>query len=424
MHDGSINPAAWPDLASPARAETAKTLLLWSQVVGKTRLALAPMINHWWQVPLYVSARGLTTSLIPLEGRAFEVELDLLSHRLELRVSDGQRRSFALGPGTLADFYARYFHALRAVDIDVSISPLAVEIAETIHLDTDTQPRAYDRAWVSRLHGALVEIDTVMKQFRGAFLGKVSPVHLFWGSFDLAVTRFSGNRAPLHPGGVPHCPDYVMQEAYSHEVSSAGFWPGSAAFPEPAFYSYAYPEPEGFAEAEAHPGAARYDPSMKEFVLPYEAVRTARIPGLELLMFFQSTYLAAAELGHWDRAALERPAQPAHRLRSPMDYECEHLESAAERAHGVEPSGEGCRECLESGDEWVHLRLCLSCGHVGCCDDSKGRHATRHHGATGHPVIRSFEPGEQWAYCYDDDAFAEVLAARDHEAAPVHYSAP
>jgi hypothetical protein len=297
---------AWPELATPGWQDTSRTLLLWSQIIGKTRLALAPMTNHWWQVTLYVSARGLTTSPIPCGSGIFEVELDFIAHRLNVRKSDGTAASLPLEAVSVAEFYAGYFGALRGLGIDVKIYPLAVEIQETIRLDQDRTPRPYDRDWARRFFVALSNADRVLKQFRGRFLGKSSPVHFFWGASDLAVTRFSGRSAPPHPGGIPHCPDRVSLEAYSHEVSSAGFWPGDVRFPEAAFYSYAYPEPPGFSEAPLRPSSARYDQDVREFVLPYAAVRQAADPDAEVLSFLESTYAAAAELAHWDRAALEQ----------------------------------------------------------------------------------------------------------------------
>jgi hypothetical protein len=294
----------WPDLSLPTAENTAKLMQLWTQVVGKTRLALAPMTNHWWQVVLYVSARGLTTSPIPYGDRDFEVELDLIDHKLEIRVSDGTSHAFLLDSGTVARFYERYFAALAALGIEVHVYPRAVEIPELIYLDRDETWREYDPVWATRFFEALSLIDGVFKQFRARFLGKASPVHFFWGSFDLAVTRFSGRTAPLHRGGVPNCPDYVSHEAYSHEVSSAGFWPGGGGAP-PAFYSYAYPEPEGFSQAEVKPAGAFYDQSLGEFLLPYAEVRASPNPADTLMRFLESTYEAAAELGGWDRRALE-----------------------------------------------------------------------------------------------------------------------
>jgi len=298
----------WPQLATARWEATCQTMHMWTQIVGKTRLALAPMVNHWWQVPLYVNALGLTTSSISVGARAFEfeVELDLVSHRLEMRASDGGIDSFALESGTLARFYARYFAGLRRLGVEAEIYPVANEIPETIYLDRDETFREYDPDWAHRFFGALLQADRLLKKFRSNFMGKVSPVHFFWGSFDMAVTRFSGRPAPLHPGGAPNCPDYVMREAYSHEVSSAGFWPGDARFPEAAFYSYAYPEPPGFAQAHVLPSAARYHRPLAQFLLPYEAVRRAHTPDEDVSAFFETTYTAAAELGRWDRRAIER----------------------------------------------------------------------------------------------------------------------
>lgn len=294
----------WPDLSLPTAESTAKLMQLWTQVVGKTRLALAPMTNHWWQVVLYVSARGLTTSPIPYGDRDFEVEFDLIDHTLVIRVSDGASHVLPLASGTVARFYEQFFGALRELGIDVRVYPRAVEIPEIIELDRDQTPRQYDPVWATRFFTALCLIDGVFKRFRSSFLGKASPVHFFWGSFDLAVTRFSGRTAPLHRGGSPNCPDYVSQEAYSHEVSSAGFWPGGGGAP-PAFYSYAYPEPEGFSQAEVKPSSAFYDESLGEFLLPYAEVRKSADPAATLTRFLETTYEAAAELGGWDRRALE-----------------------------------------------------------------------------------------------------------------------
>lgn len=299
----------WPDLDLPTLAETITTMRFWSQIVGKTRLALSPPENHWWHVPLYVSARGLTTSSMPSRGRNVEVELDLLAHRLVLRESDGELDSMPLESGTLRDFFARYFDMLRRHHIDVSIWPIAVEVVEHVRLDRDEVHRPYAPEASSRFFRALIQADQVLKEFRGAFIGKASPVHFFWGSFDLAVTRFSGRRAPLHPGGAPHCPDWVMREAYSHEVSSSGFWPGDARMSEPAFYAYSYPEPPGFAAAEIEPAAARYERVLGEYVLPYAAVRAAPDPAGTVRAFLETTYAAAANLAVWDRVALESPTR-------------------------------------------------------------------------------------------------------------------
>jgi hypothetical protein len=299
---------AWPRLDVGGGAETRKTLLLWGQIVGKTRLALSPMQNHWWQIPFYLSARGLTTSTIPSGDRAFDIELDFLAHRLVIRTSDGGSETMELCDGALSDFYQRYMGALHRLGIEVRIFPHAVEIPDDIHFDRDPIMCRYDPDWAGRYFRALVQADRLLKEFRGGFIGKASPVHFFWGGFDLAVTRFSGRPAPPHPGGVPNVANWVMREAYSHEVSSAGFWPGDARFPEPAFYAYAYPEPKGFSAAPVRPAATRYDPALGEFLLPWAAVRAAPDPSAEVRAFLETTYAAAADLAHWDRAALERPA--------------------------------------------------------------------------------------------------------------------
>jgi hypothetical protein len=286
--------------------ETATALLLWFQMVGKTRLALCPMENHWWQVPLYVSARGLTTLTMPAGPRALDVEVDLLSHELRARSSDGALEAIPLREGPLSTFYRDYLALLSRVSVAPPLYPYAVEIPERISFERDPRVCRYDPGWATRFFRALVGADRLLKRFRGRFIGKVSPVHFFWGGFDLAVTRFSGRRAPAHPGGIPNVGDWVMREAYSHEVSSAGFWPGDARFPEPAFYSYAYPEPPGFKDARVRPSAARYDPALSEFVLPYRAVREAPDPDRDVLAFLQDTYAAAADLASWDRHSLER----------------------------------------------------------------------------------------------------------------------
>jgi hypothetical protein len=265
------------------------------------------MTNHWWQVPLYVSARGLGTSPIPAgDGRVFDVELDLVDHRLVMRASDGGVDTMSLCEGPLSAFFGEYLDRLRHLGIEAKIFPGTVEMPERVRLDRDPRLCRYDGDWANRWFRALVEVDRLFKRFRARFAGKVSPVHFFWGGFDLAVTRFSGRPAPPHPGGIPNVADRVMREAYSAEVSSVGFWSGDARFPGAAFYSYAYPEPAGFGEAAAGPAAARYHSSLGEFLLPYEAVRDASDPDAEVLAFAESTYAAAAELGRWDRRALER----------------------------------------------------------------------------------------------------------------------
>jgi hypothetical protein len=298
---------AWPRLDVDGGAETRRTLLLWGQIVGKTRLALSPTLNHWWHIPFYLSARGLTTSTIPCGDRAFDVEIDLLSHKLVVRTSDGGTNMLDLCDGSLSGFYAHYLALLRQLGIELRITPRAVEIPDDIRFDRDDITCRYDPEWANRLFRALVQADRLLKEFRGGFVGKASPVHFFWGGFDLAVTRFSGRPAPPHPGGIPHVADAVMREAYSHEVSSAGFWSGDPRFPEAAFYAYAYPEPAGFAAAAVRPAAARYEAALGEFVLPWAVVRAAADPSAEVRAFLESTYVAAANLARWDRAALERP---------------------------------------------------------------------------------------------------------------------
>ncbi len=293
----------WPELTLSRWEETRDTLQLWTQVVGKVRLALEPMINHWWQVPLYVSARGLTTSLMDADGRGLEIEFDFIDHRLKLRTSDGQSDAVTLEPRTVASFYGATMEALKSLGVAVEIFPRPVEMADVIRFPDDEVHRAYDPQAAQRFWLALVQSHRVMTRFRARFIGKVSPVHFFWGAADLAVSRFSGRRAPKHPGGVPNCADWVQELAYSHEVSSCGFWPGGSA--EGSFYSYAYPQPDGFAEWSTIPEAAYFDSDLGEFILPYAAVRTADDPDALLLDFFQSTYEAAAELAQWDRTALE-----------------------------------------------------------------------------------------------------------------------
>jgi Family of unknown function (DUF5996) len=301
---------AWPTLPPLADwQDTCTTLHMWTQVVGKVRLELAPMVNHWWGIPLYVTTRGLTTSPIPDGGRAFAIEFDFVDHALHITTTDGMGHSFRLEPMSVADFFRKTMGALHEVGVDVEIFTRPVEVVEAIRFEDDRQHASYDPDPAHRFWRALVQVDRVLKQFRSRFLGKVSPVHFFWGAFDLAVTRFSGRTAPRHPGGAPNCADWVMVEAYSHEVSSAGFWPGPG-LGEAAFYAYAYPAPEGFSDYPVRPAAAYFHPELGEFVLPYEAVRAAASPDEALLSFLESTYEAAAVLAHWDRPALER-ATPA-----------------------------------------------------------------------------------------------------------------
>ena len=299
----------WPDLPVAAWQDTYATLHMWTQIVGKTRLALAPMENHWWQVALYVTPRGLTTSAIPCGERTFAVDFDFVEHMLWVRVSDGATRGLALVARSVADFYREYMALLRELGLEVALMASPVEVQTAIPFAEDREHAAYDPDAAWRCWQILLHTDRVLKRFRGRFLGKASPVHFFWGAFDLAATRFSGQRAPRHGGGVPNCPDYVMVEAYSHECSSCGFWPGAGAIAEPAFYAYAYPEPAGYADHTARPDAAYYHREMREFILPYEAVRRASAPDELLLEFAQSTYDAAADCGRWDRAALDRPRE-------------------------------------------------------------------------------------------------------------------
>ncbi|MDR3511720.1 MAG: DUF5996 family protein [Caulobacteraceae bacterium] len=304
----------WPELSFATLRPTIETLQLWTQVVGKVRLAQTPWLNHSWHVTLYVSARGLATGLIPHGPVSFQMEFDFVAGALVIRVSDGGERRIALSAGSVAAFYAEVLGALDALGAPVLIDPLPNEVADPVPFPEDHRPRPYDAAVARDYWRALVQVERVLSRFRTRFIGKCSPVHLFWGSFDIAVTRFSGRRAPLHPGGVPHLPDAVTREAYSHEVSSAGFWPGGGGVDEPCFYAYAYPTPAGFAEAAVSPPAARFDPALGEFLLPYAAVRAAPDPDAALLAFLQSTYAAAADLAHWDRVALEcgegRPRRP------------------------------------------------------------------------------------------------------------------
>jgi len=301
----------WPELPLAAWRETYATLHLWTQIVGKIRLARTPWLNHSWHIALYVTARGLTTSPIPDGGRTFQIDLDFIDHVLRISTSDGAQRQFALAGQSVASFHAAIMAALAELGIHIAIDEMPNELPEPIRFSEDNQHASYDPHAVRRFLQILVNVDRLFKQFRTGFLGKASPVHFFWGSFDLAVTRFSGRRAPRHPGGVPHLSDDVACEAYSHEVSSAGFWPGSGAIDYPAFYSYAYPEPAGFRAAKVKPDAAFFSEAVGEFILPYDAVRTATDPDKALLEFLQSTYEAAANAAKWDRDALEcAPGQP------------------------------------------------------------------------------------------------------------------
>lgn len=297
--------AAWPALPLDAWSETCATLHRWTQIAGKIRLAQCAPINHSWHVTLYVTSRGLTTAAIPHGMRAFEIDFDFIAHQLGIRSSDGRSAALALEPQSVATFYRRLMAEMDRLGLPVKIHTTPNEVADAIPFDQDESHAAYDPEYANRFWRVLLQADRVFKQFRGRFMGKCSPVHFFWGAPDLAVTRFSGRPAPPHPGGVPNLPDRVAREAYSHEVSSCGFWPGGGAIPSAAFYAYAYPEPAGFAAAVVKPAAAFYSGDLREFILPYDAVRLADSPDDTLLDFLQTTYEAAANLASWDRNALE-----------------------------------------------------------------------------------------------------------------------
>lgn len=301
---------SWPRLSLSEWSSTQTTLHRWAQIVGKTRLALSPMQNHWWQVVLYVTARGLTTSPIPRPdgGGTFEIDFDFIDHALVVRTSEGETRTILLVARTVADFYAEYLSTLRSLGVEVSLWPVPAEMPDTTRFTEDRVHASYDADAAQRCWRILVHADRALKEFRGRFIGKSSPSHFWWGGFDIACTRFSGRPAPRHPGGIPNLPDRVTREAYSHECISAGWWPGVLGSPvtEPAFYAYSYPEPGGCDVAPIKPASAFYHPDMHEWILPYESVRAALDPEREVLDFFQSTYDAAADLAKWDRTALER----------------------------------------------------------------------------------------------------------------------
>jgi hypothetical protein len=305
MSSGRRIQEAWPELPYAAWRDSCETLQLWTQIIGKIRLARTPWLNHSWHVTLYVTARGLTTSPIPDGSRSFQIDFDFIDHVLLISTSDGKQRQLPLAAQPVAAFYAAVMAALAELGIDVKIDDKPNELPDPIRFPDDQVHASYDPDAAHRFWQVLRQADRVFTKFRTGFLGKSSPVHFFWGSFDLAVTRFSGRPAPRHPGGVPNLPDAVAQEAYSHEVSSAGFWPGGGAIDYPAFYSYAYPAPEGFATTRVRPGAAFFSEALGEFILPYDAVRNAADPDSALLDFLQSTYEAAADTAKWDRAALE-----------------------------------------------------------------------------------------------------------------------
>jgi hypothetical protein len=296
----------WPSLPLGAWSDTCATLHMWTQIVGKIRLAQSPWVNHSWHVTLYVTARGLTTGPIPYRTRVFQIDFDFIGHELTVRSSDGGIAAFLLQPQSVAMFYKRLMNEMAKLDLHVNIHTKPNEIPNPIKFNNDDSHAAYDPQYVNRFWRVLVQTDRVFKEFRARFVGKCSPVHFFWGAPDLAVTRFSGRRAPEHPGGVPNLPDRVTREAYSHEVSSCGFWPGGGVIAYPAFYSYAYPEPAGFHSAPIKPDVAFYSTDLREFILPYDVVREAESPDDTLLDFLQTTYEAAANLAKWDRNALER----------------------------------------------------------------------------------------------------------------------
>jgi hypothetical protein len=295
----------WPAIPVSAWQDSRDTVQLWTQIVGKVRMVNTPLVNHWWNVPLYVTDRGIATSLIPRIDGGFEIAFDFVDHELRVTTTAGAARTMALEPRSVANFYAELMAILDDLGLHTDIWTMPVEIEGAIPFDTDEVHTAYDADRVRDFWLALVQMDRVFTEFRARFVGKSSPVHLFWGALDLAVTRFSGRGAPLHPGGAPNCGPFVMHEAYSHEVSSAGYWPGGDG--EGVFYSYAYPEPSGFRDATVGPSPAHFDDALGEFVLPYEAVRTAADPDATLLEFLQTTYAVAADRAEWDRDALERP---------------------------------------------------------------------------------------------------------------------
>ncbi|RZI40915.1 hypothetical protein EGT07_21705 [Herbaspirillum sp. HC18] len=295
----------WPALPYEEWKDTLATLHMWLQIVGKIRLVSMPWLNHSWHVALQPTARGLTTSRMPYGERTFQIDFDFIAHELVIATGEGERRTLALRPRTVADFYHELFSTLDALGLQVRINTTPNEVAEAIPFEQDNLHASYDRKYADRFRRALLQADRVFHAFRARFIGKTSPVHFFWGAADLAVTRFSGNLAPPHPAGVPHCPDWVMREAYSHQLSSCGFWPGGEMMPEPVFYAYAYPEPDGFSAATVRPREAYYHGTLREFILPYEAVRQAEAPDAMLLDFLQDCYEAAATLGGWDRSALE-----------------------------------------------------------------------------------------------------------------------
>ena len=301
---------AWPSLPLEAWSETCATLHMWIQIVGKIRLAQSPWVNHCWHCTLYVTARGLTTSPVPHGSRTFQIDFDFISHRLTVLSSDGLTGGVTLEPQSVATFHTRLMAEMDRLDLHVRIDRKPNEVPDPIRFDQDDIHRAYDREYANRFWRILVQADRVLKEFRARFIGKCSPVHFFWGAPDLAVTRFSGRRAPRHPGGIPNLPDWVTREAYSEEVSSCGFWPGGGPIPYAAFYSYSYPEPAGFSTSSGQPREAFYSNDLREYILPYDAVRQSESPDDTLLEFLETTYRAAANFANWDRSSLERGPDP------------------------------------------------------------------------------------------------------------------
>ena len=295
----------WPALNYDKGKDTFATLHMWTQIVGKIKLAVVPWINHSWHVTLHLTPTGLTTSDMPFKAKNFQIDFDFLDHQLKIITSDGEKREFDLEGISVADFYQKIFALLNEMDIDIKIHSMPVEIENPIPFEKDTVHATYDKEQAQTLHQALLKAQNVLTHIRCNFTGKCSPVHFFWGSFDLAVSRFSGRTAPKHPGGIPHLADWVAQEAYSHEVASFGFWPGSEAFPEAAFYAYLYPEPEGYKDAEMKPEGAYYHETLREFILPYSIVQKSINPEENLTEFLNSTYEAGATLAKWDRKSLE-----------------------------------------------------------------------------------------------------------------------
>lgn len=295
----------WPKLNLEEWKDTYETLHMWTQIIGKIRLAQTPWTNHSWHVTLYVTSQGLTTSPIPYNDRSFQIDFDFIEHQVIIRTNDGDSRNILLHTRTVSEFYEEVFSTLKDLDIEIEISKKPNEVLHPIYFDQDTEHYSYNPEYANRFWRILVQTDRIFKKFRTQFIGKCSPAHFFWGAFDFAITRFSGRPAPEHPGGIPNLPDFVVRDAYSHEVSSCGFWPGGGPVPYAAFYSYCYPEPNGFSSSKVYPRSAFYSNELKEFILPYNAVRESRDPEKTLLDFLNSTYKSAATLGNWDRDKLE-----------------------------------------------------------------------------------------------------------------------